>query len=316
MQRFLRHLMACCWLGFALAPLAQPVSPQVAVISSDASAAYAQANQALVDALERGGLPKSAVELISPENLDRRIKDGTLASARLFVGVGARATQALLSADVSAPVLSVLIPRRSFEQLLQSSGRKTSAQLSALYLDQPLQRQLALVHLALPHARQVGVLFGPDSVAKFPELSALVQEQGMLLRYAKVTDDQALFSALSEVLDGSDVLLALADPLVFNSSSVQNILLSSFRARVPMVAFSPAYARAGAVLSLYSSPSQAGVQAADEVLTALRNGRLPALPVEPNDFQVDVNTQVARALGLTLDGETLRMALRRQERLP
>jgi ABC-type uncharacterized transport system substrate-binding protein len=125
-----------------------------------------------------------------------------------------------------------------------------------------------------------------------------------------------VFPDLQQVLNGCDVFLALADPLVFNSSSIQNILLTTFRARVPVVAFSPAYVRAGALLSLHATPLQAGKQAGIQVLAALRGQPLPEQPLESNDFEVSVNEHVARALDLSLDGKALRLALRRLERLP
>lgn len=317
MRLLLRCLIFCCWLDADVVLAAGPELPKVAVVSSEASGAHAQASQALINALEQSGLPGTSIAWMSAQDLTQRAKDGQLDSLRVFVGVGVQATQALLaSPDVSAPVLSILIPRRSFAQLVRSAGRKTTAQISALYLDQPLHRQLALIKLALPQTQQVGVLLGPDSVGKLPELQALVHERKMTLRSASVADDPTLFAALRTVLDGSDVLLALADPGVFNSDSVQNILLASFRAHVPMVAFSPAYTRAGAVLSLYSSPQQVGSQAAGLVLTALRGGRLPEAPVEPDDFLVDVNANVAHSLGFTLDAQKLRQALRRRELAP
>jgi len=316
MRRLLRQLITCCGLGLAVAVAAQPMSPQVVVVSSGMAPAYAQASQALIDALERGGLPRRAVALMTADDLAHRDRTGQVGGARVYVGLGVRAMQSLLSVDVHAPVLGALIPRLSFNVILQSTGRQVSDQLSAIYLDQPLRRQMALLHLALPQARQIGVLLGPSSVARLPELRTLAQESGLLVRHAEVVGDQALFPALREVLDDSDVLLALADPLVFSSSTIKNILLSSFRARVPMVAFSPAYARAGALLALYSSPAQVGQQAGAMVLAALRSARLPEQAVEPDDFLVDVNADVARAMGLAPDGAQLRRALRRMEHLP
>ncbi|NCP54049.1 MAG: hypothetical protein AUK52_03700 [Comamonadaceae bacterium CG2_30_60_41] len=300
----------------ALAASAQPLSAQVVLVSSESAPAYAETTRSLLDALQRSGLSAGAVDVLSPDELTRRADAGRLGPARIFVGLGVRATQSLLAVDVNAPVLSTLIPRRSFEQLLRASGRKASDQLSAIYLDQSLRRQIALVRLALPQAQQIGVLLGPDSVAKLPELRTQAQGAALLVRPAEVVSDQALFPALREVLDGSDVFLALADPVVFNSTSIQNILLSSFRARVPMMAFSTAYVRAGASLALYSSPTQVGKQAGLVVMAALRSGHLPEQPIEPDDFLVDVNPNVTRALGLTLDGVELRQALRRLERLP
>lgn len=315
MPQFLRRLAAYCCLGFAMAS-AQLVLAQVVVVRSATGPAYEETSEALVSALERVGVTRSAVVLISADDLARPSNAARLDSARIIVGLGVRATQSLLAAGTPAPVLSALIPRRSFERVLQASGRSASRSLSAVYLDQPLRRQLTLVRLALPQARQIGVLLGPDSVADLADLRRQAQGAGLLIRHAEVTGDQDHFQALREVLDGSDVFLALADPMVFNSTNIQNTLLSSFKARVPMVAFSPAYARAGASVALYSSPAQVGKQVAQVVADALRGGQLPAQPVEPDDFLVDVNPNVTHALGLTLDGARLRQALRQLEHLP
>lgn len=314
MRQFLRALIACCYLGLATVVVAQPV--QVVVVRSATTPAYEEASKALADALERAGVRRSAVVMLPADDLARQMNAPQLAAARVFVGLGVRATQSLLAAGTSVPVLSALIPRRSFEQVLQASGRSPSGSLSAVYLDQPLRRQLALVRLVVPQARQVGVLLGPDSVAQLSELRRQAQGVGLMLRHAEVTGDQDHFQALQEVLDGSDLLLALADPMVFNSTNIQNTLLSSFKARVPMMAFSPAYVRAGASVALYSSPAQVGKQVAQVVVDALRGGQLPTKPSDPDDFLVAVNPSVTRALGLTLDGAQLRQALRQLDHLP
>ena len=111
------------------------------------------------------------------------------------------------------------------------------------------------------------------------------------------------------------MLLALADPQIYNSSSIQNILLASFRAQVPMLAFSPAYVRAGALLAVYSSPAQIGQQAGVIARGALQCRAL-GLPQYPQDFQVSVNEHVARSLGLSLEPQALTERLRRLEKKP
>lgn len=315
MSRYLRYLFACICLGVAMGGSAQTLAARVVVVGNGL-AAYAQASESLVDALERSGSGRFSVEQWRIEDFRRRVTLTQLPQPIVFVTLGSQAAQAVLSSSNNTPVLSALIPQRSFEQIVRASGRKVSAQLSAIYLDQPLQRQLALLQLALPQVQQIGVLTGPDSSDKLAELGALTQARGWVLRHARVKGDEALYPALREVLDGSDVLLALADPLVFNSANIRNILLSSFRARVPMLAFSPAYERAGAVMSLYTTPSQVGAQAAREVQTLLRLGHFAERVQYPDDFEVAVNHNVARSLGLALDGDALREALRRMEGRP
>jgi ABC-type uncharacterized transport system substrate-binding protein len=114
----------------------------------------------------------------------------------------------------------------------------------------------------------------------------------------------------------SDVFLAMADPQVFNSGTIQNLLLTTFRANLPMIAFSPAYVRAGAWLSLHVTPEQVGHQIAPWVHEVLQGRSLPDQPLESNDFEVSLNEHVGRSLNLKVDAAGLRMQLRRLEQLP
>lgn len=304
-------------LGLALCLLALPgpaqvLETRVGIVRSQTSAPYLDAAQALVSGLASQGVPHHAVELWSPAALAALPAD-RLSAVKVWVALGTEAATALARLPLQAPVLNALIPRSSFERVLRVSGRKAGAGFNVLQLDQPLLRQLKLLRLALPKARRLGVLWGPDSLYKAPVLRSLASSQGLSLREAQLEDDASLFAALQSVLDGSDVLLAFADPLVFNSNNIQNILMTTIRVQVPLLAFSPAYVRAGALLAVYSTPPQVGAQAAQWVLDVLANRVLPEQALEPLDFEISVNEQVARVLGLSFDVRSLTRALKRQE---
>ena len=213
-------------------------------------------------------------------------------------------------------MLSALLPRQSFERILLAGARKPSSRFSAVYLDQPLSRQLDLIRLAFPDARRLGVLWGPESQVQAADLKTLARARGLELMEAYVGPGESVFPALKSILEGADLLLAVADPQVFNSSSIQNILLSSFRAQVPLVAFSPAYVRAGALLALHVTPAQMGRQAGTLARSVLQGKALPSMPVHSLEFSVAVNEHVARSLGLTLNPDALADRLRRRESTP
>ncbi len=315
MQRWRLYFIALAMGLLALPVQAQAPGVRVAIVSSQTGAPYMEAAQALVRQLESQGVPRSAIQLLNPADV-ASVPAATQATLKVWVALGTEASAALARARLNAPVLSALIPRRGFERVLRDSGRTASAQFNALYLDQPLPRQLALIRLALPQARQVGMLLGPQSWPEKPALIAAAGASGLSLRAVRLDDDALLFDALQSILADSEVLLAQADPLVYNSNTIQNILLTSVRLKVPLLAFSPAYVRAGALLALYSTPTQAGTEAAHWVLHALAMRGLPEQALEPADFEISVNAQVARVLGLTLDAQALRQALKRLEQRP
>lgn len=307
----LRHLIFSIWLAWLVGAFAH-AAPTVVIVSSERSAAYVEAAEALVDDLERGGLSRYEMLQVTAAELAAA---GPL-TPRLFVALGSEAANVLARAEPRAPVLCALLPRSSFERALLASGRKSSSQFSALYLDQPLGRQLELIRLALPAARRVGVLWGPESQAQAPALKALAQARGLELVEATVGGKESLFPGLKRVLEDADLLLAVPDPQVYNSGNIQNILLASFRAKVPLAAFSPAYVRAGALLALHVTPTQIGLQAAAIARGVLQGKMLSATPLYSQDFTVAVNEHVARSLDLTLEPEALRARLRRREGAP
>lgn len=295
-----------CWVGAANAAT-------VVIVASERSAGYTDAAGALVSELERGGMARADIAFLSgPESASVAV--AVEAAPRLFVTLGADALKQVLTRDVRVPVLAALIPRSSVERVRKESGNK-AATVTALYLDQPFGRQLDLLGLALPAAKRIGVLWGTESVQQQPMLLPALNARGLSLVSGSVALNGSLFGGLKAVLDDADVLLAIADPQVFNSATISSILLTTYRARTPVLAFSPAYVKAGALLSLHTTPAQVGLQAATMVRSLLQGGALPP-PQYPTDFSVGVNEHVARSLGLTLDAATLTDSLRRLEKRP
>jgi ABC-type uncharacterized transport system substrate-binding protein len=283
----------------------------VVIVSSDQSAAYAQADAAATASLQAAGVSRGE---ITSRGLDEwREDEPALLAARVIVTLGSEALRQVLTANPKAHVLSALIPRSGFQRVVQEfKGRESG--LTVLYLDQPLARQVDLVRIAMPRARKIGALLGPESVQFRPELAAQLRAAGLTLSDQRV-EAGALAKTLKVVLEDADVLLALPDAQVFNSNTVANVLLATYHARVPVIAFSPAYVKAGAMLALFSTPEQTGIQAGN-LAGALLSGR-HVEPVQfPNDFVVGVNASVARSLGYALDPAEVTRLLRRQGAQP
>lgn len=281
----------------------------VVIVSSERSTAYVEAASALLSELERLGVSRADTRQQTALEFQNTGPD----SPRLVVALGAQAAQAVAKTEPKYAVLCALLPRTSFESVMRETGKKSSEQFSALLLDQPMGRQLELVRLALPAAKNVGVLWGPESKSTEPALKAQAALKLLSLVEGRVTNENALFPQLKKVLAEADVLLALADQQVFNAQTIQNILLTSFRAQVPLVGFSPAYVRAGALLAVFSTPEQIGRQVAGLAKEVLLGKGLPAVPQYPSSFSVLVNDHVARSLGLSLDAALLTARLKSTE---
>jgi ABC-type uncharacterized transport system substrate-binding protein len=163
---------------------------------------------------------------------------------------------------------------------------------------------MALIRAAFPERTRVVALLGPDSGAQSAALTVAADRHGLRLATTRIAAAEEIHAGLQRLLPEAEVLLAVPDSVVFNAGNVQNILRTSFSARVPLVGFSPAYARAGAVLALYSTPAQVGEQAGEWLAESLEGKPWPRS--QPTQlFEVAVNRHVARSLGLELDGESV-----------
>ena len=310
-----RHLLSL-WLAVSLLMAASGPAcagePVVVVVISERSASYLEAADALTAELERAGLPRADIALVTSGEYSAGAPANV--SPSLLVAVGTGAANLLAAKDSRIPLIATLLPASSFEQIVLATGRKPSATFSAVFLSQPFSRQLDLIRLALPEARRVGVLWGPDSQTQAPALQAAIQARGLQLVAGVVGPGEPAYPALQKVLEDADLLLAVANPQIYNSASIQNILLSSYRSKVPFIGFSPSYVQAGAVFAVYSTPAMIGRQTAMMARSILQGRGLPALPQYPQEFNVSVNDQVARSLGLKLDAGLLNERLRQMER--
>lgn len=281
------HIFLVLWLGLSAVARAD----SVAILLPDGKGHYGEFSTSFKAAL-RTLLPTQTVVTVDTPAA------ATAVGAKVMVAVGSPALQTLSGvARGKAEVLATLVPRVPFERALGSL-----AGASALYLDQPEERQMALVSVLPSRPESVGVIASSSATVSLPRLRQAAHRFKLKLVEFGVQNDKDMARAVQDAVMQAEVLLAHPDPVVFNPQSIQGVLLSSYRSRVPLLGFSPAYTRAGALASLHSSIPQMAAQAAELVRAAMQTGSLPGSQY-PREFEISINRQVARSLGLDMPPE-------------
>lgn len=302
------------WLPFQCTA-AEPA--QVQVLLSETGGAYGELLEALEQRIEQQAPDR--VELrtrLVPEDTDELAAVFAQEPA-LIVPIGIRASALTLKEAGKRPVLSLLVPYDSYTALLRSTGKPANGvSRSAIYLDQPLDRQLDLLQLLLPKVRRIAALAGPHSAQRAGELGGLCLQRGLKLTTETVGATDNPVPVLSQLLERAEVLLAIPDPAVFNRNNLQAILLTTYRSGVPVLGFSQAYVRSGALAAVHSTAAQIGTQAGDWIAELAESGRWElGTPRYPSYYSVAVNPQVAQTLGIDIaDEDTLLEQLRALER--
>lgn len=239
---------------------------------------------------------------------------------KLVVAVGSQATQAVLETKAEYPILSILIRKNTYDELVeqftQLHGQKPN--MTALYLDQPLERQLKLIECMLgPKSRKstLGVLLGPSSSKWQAQLENEMLNSTFKLHAIHVKNQDNAIAALDILLEDVNAIWALPDSAIYNTRTARGLLLSAYRKQVPLIGFSRTYVNNGALAAVYSTPKQIAVQTAEIISNIVTDpkAQLPA-PHYPDTFTVAVNYQVARSLGLEIESETtLHYSVKQQE---
>jgi putative tryptophan/tyrosine transport system substrate-binding protein len=293
-MRHLIFLLSLFWL------LCSPAvaSGDVHLILSEDAAAY----QTVANSFRAGIGPRQSVKVWTLANINAaQVRELTRGSG-LVVPVGVKATRFVAANHVGqAPVLALMIPRATSESLKWPAALSRK-KISAIFIDQPPERSLALVEAAFPAARNVGLVISLENEAVAKALAKEAARRNLRLNAETITSSEALPSALRRVLSESDVLLLVPDAIAINAGNAQNVLLTTYRFRIPVVGFSQGLTKAGAVVSVYSSPAQIGLQGGQSALRLDEFGELPS-PRHARENSLAFNPHVARSLGLVLPDE-------------
>jgi putative ABC transport system substrate-binding protein len=283
----------CVWLCLlGLAPLSFGAENlNVWVVLSDSSAPYQSFAKEL-----NNSFPASihSTVLEHPEQLSAAVPQ-----ADLIVTVGMKAAE-LAATRSNIPILAAMVPQAGYEALLtQASPKPLNHAMTAIYLDQPWLRRIDFWHAALPGRHRLGLLYSPETPLDVARLRQQVTLRDGTLMARPLRSADELFARLETVLASSDVLLAIPDSQIYNSSNIRNILLTSYRHGVPLIGLSQAYVNAGALCAIFSTPEQLAIQASRMVIAFARNKELPKAQY-PEDFTIAVNQQVARSLAIEM----------------
>jgi putative tryptophan/tyrosine transport system substrate-binding protein len=238
--------------------------------------------------------PLFTVESIQNKKLRTIIRDNKW---DLIITIGTKAALKLNNIKTAVPTLYSLIPSHIYPAIRRSSTSKIK---SAIYIDQPLKKQLQLIKASLPKKRKVGVLLGKYSGINKKHLQQVMRNMG-LEPIVVNTNPNNLKHSLETVFGKADALLAQPDPNIYNKKTVMTVLLSSYRHKVPVFGYSAAFVRSGATAAIFSSPTNVGQQVGDEIVKYIspNNGTLSS-PGFPKYFSVDTNRRVIRSLNIKL----------------
>ncbi len=238
-----------------------------------------------------------------PARMRALIRESVANSPAVIVVAGLVAARDALDATTTVPIVvatsSDLVDAGIVKSLAHPGGNVTG--VSDL-TDETTLKRLELLKAALPNASRVVFLVNPEFLAT-PKIEARVRAAAPTLRlnvswlYAK--DRSSLAQALDALEKSPPDALFVTEAVAVQNT--EEIIKRATVLRVPVVHFWPGTAEKGALFSYQTDVPDNFRRAAgyvDKILKGAKPGDLPVY--QPTRYELVVNPNVARMLGLTL----------------
>lgn len=306
LRKLIRKLGFCFVSILLWANLSMADPLLINVIVSETGGSYSEYYDALRENLRNSNVTLNILDATQP-----------VPQSSLIIAVGMKAANLVANSNAQR-VLNVMIPKSGHKKIIRDYPKRDNPPLFAsIYLDQTIERQLSLIAAAFPERHRIGVLYDATPPDELIQLREKMHEYGLTLHEQDVSRNSSVFDTLQKILQQSDILLALPVPSVYNSSTLRNILVSTYQAEIPLVGFSSAYVKAGAICAVFSSPAQFASQTSLVIQKYLETGALPPSQY-PKFYDIAVNERVAQSLKINIKStdEILRLMSTSKRYLP
>ena len=276
---------------------------EVAILKSADIAAYTQA----VDSFKASmPAPSTFVEYDLQGDIERgrklarkiRASDATLV---LAVGLKAALVAKLEIVDIPVIYCMVLDPAKS---------GLSAPNMTGIMLEIPIERQLSAMRSVLPRLKRIGVLYDPEKTANLVDVARRqARALGLEVVARQVRSEKEVPTILRALLPEIEALWLIPDSTVLTEESLSFLLATALDANVPVIGFSSALARSGALVGLSVQYEDVGLQAgrlAKKIL--LENYRPFSTPFPPDRVRLALNLKTARFLGITIPSEVVENA--------
>ncbi len=264
---------------------------QIVIVKSRNNSYFNQTIESLTDHVEDA----VSFNVIEAESIDANT--ALLSRSHFVIALGLKATQMLSVRLPGKLIISAYLTQQQHDQLKLSG----TTHLTVL-LDQPLERYLAFTHF-LFKPKAVGII-NYSSIELNRRQEKILKRLNLRLNQYQSDNTRKLLGTVRQLVTQNDALLMLPEQGIYNRNTLKGILLTAYRARSPVISYSPAHVKSGALAAIYSSPADIGRHIA-EVINSYNKGSLKITGGTEfaRYYSISINSRVAHALGMELPAE-------------
>ena len=165
-----------------------------------------------------------------------------------------------------------------------------------------IEDQFIVLNEVLGENKNIGVIYDPTKTGKIISDALLVSKNYKFsIIEAKVASENEIASALKNIIKQIDALWIVPDGTVVTKDSMDVIIKSTQKHRIPVFCTSSAITKAGALISVSPDYKYTGIQASQLAKALLDSSKTTSLGVkEPEKLEITINTETAKIINVDL----------------
>ncbi len=280
--------------------------PLVYLVNHQNLPAYHLAAKTITDDLKNDFEIKVAtVDRQTLNDISKQIKKDR---PRLTIAIGTKATKLLQTKLKREPILFTMVFRPERTELVKSL-KFPGKNATGVALDIPLELQFKTLRKIFPYLRRIGTLYTPYlDQDLINDATKVAEKYNFSLSANEVYSKDQIQSQLEKLFRNQIQLLwSTADQKIYSKTSLQYILLSLNRFKIPYMGLSQSYLKLGAYVSLDPDPIHIGQKTAQMARRMIKKRQNPMItPVEFPDFvSYSVNEKVMKEFRFKLPKDVL-----------
>jgi putative tryptophan/tyrosine transport system substrate-binding protein len=220
----------------------------------------------------------------------------------LIYTLGAESVQWASLQTATTPIIATLI--------VKDDIFKKTKNVTGIRLAYPLNIQFQWLKKFFSPQKTVAILYNPqENAASIEAAQQISQQNGFKLNPIAVRSPKELPFALEQLSSNIDILFAIPDETVMSVNTAKEVLLASFRNKVPLVGLSDNWVKSGAFYALSWDYDDIGRQCATIAQKVMTGTAISALPPEnPRKIAYTINTKIADHMNLDIPAELMKNA--------
>jgi len=230
------------------------------------------------------------------------VSKNTKSPPAVIIALGTKATKIAQASFTGTPILATLI--------LDGNIMESKKNRAAILLSFPFDIQLQWLLRFMPQAQRIGILYDPAiSTSLVKEAENAAKGKNIKIVSYGISSPKDLQAGLKQISSKADVLLAVTDQTVYSGKTAKEILLFSYRNRIPFGGLSSFWVKAGALYALEVDYGDLGRQAAELAENLIIGKSLDKGPIfYPDKVSYSLNIRTKDHLRLDISRDLIKGA--------